>query len=490
MKLAKTLGGNPKELGLEVVRLLTEYIKENKHINKIEIAGVGFLNFYLENNYFQSLIDEINRLGSNYGQLYPEKKEKVMVEFVSANPTGPIHLGNGRGAPFGDTLAKILEKSGQEVWREYYVNDFGNQIKILGHSVLKDEKAEYQGEYIDKLNKENKLTDAFEVGQWAARKILEEIIQPSMENLGVKFDRYFSEESLHKSGEIEQVIDELKNSGLIYEKDGAFWFRATKFGDEKDRVVRKSTGELTYFGGDIAYHKNKFERGFDRVINVWGADHHGDVKRILGAVAALGYESQLEVILMQMVRVIKNGQEYKMSKRQGTYISIDDLIDEVGRDAVRFIFLMYSNNAHINFDIDLAKERSEKNPVYYVQYAHARICSILRKAQIINSKLQTNPKSKIQDLRLLVDERELELLKHLNKFPELIEDMARWRETHHLPTYLIQLSDKFHSFYADCQVINEVDLTMTSARIKLIKAVKTVLAEGLRLLGVNAPEKM
>jgi arginyl-tRNA synthetase len=490
MKLAKTLGGNPKELGLEVVRLLTEYIKENKHINKIEIAGVGFLNFYLENNYFQSLIDEINRLGSNYGQLYPEKKEKVMVEFVSANPTGPIHLGNGRGAPFGDTLAKILEKSGQEVWREYYVNDFGNQIKILGHSVLKDEKAEYKGEYIEKLHKENKLTDAFEVGQWAAGKILKEIIQPSMENLGIKFNEYFSEKKLHKSGQVEAVIKILQEKKLVYEKEGAIWFRAMEFGDEKDRVIRKSTGELTYFGGDIAYHKNKFERGFDRVINVWGADHHGDVKRVLGVVEAIGHKDKLEIILTQMVRVIKDGREYKMSKRQGTYISVDDLIDEVGKDAVRFIFLMYSNNAHINFDIDLAKERSEKNPVYYVQYAHARICSILRKSQTLNSKFQTNSKSEIQKLKLLVNERELGLLKHLNKFPELIDDMAKWREVHHLPTYLIQLADKFHGFYADCQVINEDDLMMTLTRLELVKATKTVLAEGLRLLGVSAPERM
>jgi arginyl-tRNA synthetase len=490
MKLAKILGKNPKELGLEMIELLAEYARKNEYINKIEIAGAGFLNFYLKDDYFQLLIDKINRLGSSYGRLDPEKKEKVMVEFVSANPTGPIHLGNGRGAPFGDTLAGILEKAGQKVWREYYVNDFGNQIKILGHSVLKDEKAEYRGEYIDKLNKENKLTDAFEVGQWAAGKILEEIIQPSMENLGIKFDEYFSEKKLYESGQVEAAIKILQEKKLVYEKDGAVWFRAMEFGDEKDRVIRKSTGELTYFGGDIAYHKNKFERGFDRVINVWGADHHGDVKRILGAAAALGYENQLEIVLMQMVRVIKNGQEYKMSKRRGTYISVDDLIDEVGKDAVRFIFLMYSNNAHINFDIDLAKERSEKNPVYYVQYAYARICSILRKSQTLNSKFQTNSKSEIQNLKLLADKRELELLKHLNKFPELIDDMAKWREVHHLPTYLIQLADKFHGFYADCQVIDEANPAMTLARIELIKATKTVLAEGLRLLGVSAPERM
>jgi len=490
MKLAKILGKNSKELGLEMIELLAEYTRENEYIDKVEIAGAGFLNFYLKDDHFQSLIDEINRSGSNYGQLDPEKKEKVMVEFVSANPTGPIHLGNGRGAPFGDTLASILEKAGQEVWREYYVNDFGNQIKILGHSVLKDEKAEYKGEYIEKLHKENKLTDAFEVGQWAAGKILKEIIQPSMENLGIKFNEYFSEKKLHESGQVEAVIKILQERKLIYQKDGAFWFQAMEFGDEKDRVIRKSTGELTYFGGDIAYHKNKFERGFDRVINVWGADHHGDVKRVLGAVEAIGHKDKLEIILTQMVRVIKDGQEYKMSKRQGTYISVDDLIDEVGKDAVRFIFLTYSNNAHINFDIDLAKDRSEKNPVYYVQYAHARICSILRKSQTLNSKFQTNSKSEIQNLKLLANERELELLKHLNKFPELIDDMAKWREVHHLPAYLIRLADKFHGFYADCQVINEDDLMMTATRIELVRAVKTVLAEGLRLLGVSAPEKM
>lgn len=506
LRLAKELKKSPQEVAVQIKRELelnppVSFFKKRGYIERIEIAGPGFLNFYLKNEYFQNLIEKINFQRKNFGNSKIGKNKKIHLDFVSANPTGPIHLGNGRGAPYGDTLANVLEKCDYNVWREYYVNDYGNQVKVLGHSILKDKESQYKGKYIDKLSKENKLTDPFEVGQWGAHKILEEIIEPSMKRLGIKFNKYFSEKSLHDEGKIDEVFKILKNplspplekgetGGFIYEKEGAIWFKASEFGDEKDRVIKKSDGLVTYFGADIANHKDRFDKGADKVIDIWGADHHGDVKRVLGAMEALGYKGKVEIILTQFVKVIKDGKEYKMSKRKGTYISLGDLLDEVGKDAVRFFFLMYSNNTHINFDINLAKEKSDKNPVFYVQYAHARICSILRKGDKPHLNPPLTKGRKQERLGLIEHKKELELLKHLNKFPELIINMAESRETHHLPNYLIALADKFHSFYNDCQVIDEENLELSRARIELVKSVKVVLSEGLRLMGVSAPEKM
>lgn len=482
------LAGRLKQSPIEISEKIAKKLNKNKigNIEKIEVVKPGFINFHLSKEYLQGLIPEINSLLGNYGDCELGGNKKILIDFVSANPTGPIHLGNGRGAPFGDSLGRVLEKCGFKIFREYYVNDYGNQIRILGHSVLKDNEAQYKGIYIDKLNKENKLKEPFEVGQWAAGKILKEIIQPSMKELGIGFDDYFSEKSLHDDGKIEKVFKALEKKKMIYDKDGATWFKASEFGDEKDRVIKKSDGLVTYFGADIANHKDRFDRGFDQVINVWGADHHGDVKRVLGSMEALGYENKVEIILTQFVRVIKNGEEYKMSKRAGTYISLSDLTEEVGTDAVRFLFLLYSNNTHINFDIDLAKEKSDKNPVFYVQYAHARICSILRNQK---SRIK-NQESKKIDYGLIKHLKELDLLRHLNKFPELIIEMAEVREIHHLPNYLIKLADKFHSFYNECKVLNDDDKELTQARIELIESAKMVLEEGLRLLGVSAPERM
>ncbi len=493
LKLAKKLNKQPREIAQRIKKELEKKLLEE--LKKIEMAGPGFLNFYLKEKYLQNLIEKINSQKEKFGSNQTGKNKKIHMDFVSANPTGPIHLGNGRGGPYGDALANILQKCGYKVWREYYVNDYGNQVKILGHSVLKDEEAQYKGDYIDKLHKELKKNRSsfakatedkpFKVGQWAANEILREIIQPSMERLGIKFDDYFSEKSLHEAGKIEETFKTLEEKKLIYKKEDALWFKARQFGDEKDRVIKKSDGTVTYFGADIANHKDRFGKGADKVIDIWGADHHGDVKRVLGAMEALGFKGKVEIILTQFVRVIKDGEEVKMSKRKGTYISVRDLLDEVGEDAVRFFFLMYSNNTHINFDIDLAKEKSEKNPVYYVQYAHARISSILRQDTI--TKRQGTKKI---DYKLIKHPKELELLKHLNKFPELIIEMAASREVHALPNYLIQLADKFHSFYGECQVIDEKNKNLTLARLELAKAVKIVLAEGLRLIGVSAPEKM
>ncbi|MFA4818087.1 MAG: arginine--tRNA ligase [Parcubacteria group bacterium] len=484
MVLGKMLKNNPMEIA-ESLKLGFKDLKKPSFedaFEKIEVVAPGYINFYLSQKYLQNKVVEINKQKEKFGNSKIGNGEKIHLDFVSANPTGPVHLGNGRGGPSGNSLANVLVKNGYEVWREYYINDYGNQIKVLGHSILKDSEAQYSGGYVDELKERIKLEDPFEVGQEAAKIIIEEIIKPSMERLGIYFDKYFSEKSLHDSGEVDKIFKDFRSRDLIYEKDGALWFRAEKFGDEKDRVVKKTSGEITYFGGDIAYHKNKFERGFNKVIDIWGADHHGDVKRVMGAIEALGYGGRAEIILTQFVRVLQDGKEIKMSKRKGTYVSIDDLVEEVGKDAVCFFFLMYSPDTHMTFDLDLAKERSEKNPVFYVQYAHARISSILRKSESFDLKTE--------NLQLLTNEKELSLIKELNKFPELVEEIAENYEVHRLPHYAIKLADKFHSFYNDCRVIDAENPELSQARLALVSAVKIVLAETLRLIGVSAPEKM
>jgi len=484
MVLGKKLKKNPLEIA-EALKLGFKDLKKPSFedaFEKVEVVAPGYINFHLSQKYLQDKIMEINAQKEKFGNSKIGKGEKIHLDFVSANPTGPVTLGNGRGGTLGDALANVLEKTGHKPWREYYVNDFGNQIKVLGHSILKDEEAQYQGDYIDELSKRVSGTDPFEVGQAAAKIILAEIIKPSMGKMGIAFDNYFLEKSLHDSGEVENIFKDFFAKDFFYENEGAVWFRAEKFGDEKDRVVKKTSGEVTYFGGDIAYHKNKFERGFSRAINVWGADHHGDVKRVMGAVEALGYGGKLTIVINQLLKVIKDGKEFRMSKRKGTYVSVDDLLEEVGKDAVRFFFLMYSPDTHMTFDLDLAKERSEKNPVFYVQYAHARISSILRKAE--------NFDLKAENLQLLTHEKELSLIKELNKFPELVEEIAQSHEVHRLPHYAIKLADKFHSFYNDYRVIDAENPELSEARLNLVNAVRIVLAETLRLIGVNAPEKM
>ncbi len=482
LKAAKKLKKNPREIA-ELIKseLEKDSAKENL-FSKIETAGVGFLNFYLSAEARGKEIEKINSAGARYGDNNIGKNKKIHLDFVSANPTGPIHLGNGRGGPLGDALANVWQKAGFEVWREFYVNDFGNQIKVLGHSILKDEEAQYRGEYIDELAKKNRETDPFIVGQAATKIILEEMIKPAMERLGIFFDEYFCESLLHKNGEVEKALEKLKLKDLAYEKDGALWFRAEKFGDEKDRVIKKSSGEMTYFGGDIAYHLNKLEkRKFDLAVNIWGADHHGDVARVKGAMEALGFGGKVKMILTQNLTVIKDGQEFKMSKRKGQYICLEDLIDEVGRDAVRFIFLAYSADSPMIFDIDLAKEKSNKNPVYYVQYAHARLCGILRKTKDFEKEKA--------DFTLLKNKKEIELARHLMRFPDLISEIANNYEAHRLTHYAIKLADKFHSFYHACRILDE-EKSLAAARRELVGATKIVLGETLRLLGVDAPERM
>ncbi len=505
--LTKEAGENP----IEVAEKLKEAIQSSAfsfpqqvaeipqsqafRFEKVEVAKPGFLNFHLSDKSLQLIVVKINEEKNKFGNSDVGNGKKIHFDFVSANPTGPVHIGNARGGPLGDTLANILEKCGYDPYREYYVNNAGNQIEILGHSVLGDDKAQYSGEYINEIkskikNQKSKLFDgnnAKEIGSEGVKIILENIIKPSMEKFGIKFDNYFSEKELQESGKVDEALNILKEKDLICEKEGALWFKSTEFGDDKDRVVQKSTGEKTYFGSDIAYHKEKLDRGFSKMIDIWGADHHGDVARIKGAMEALGYKDKLDIILTQFVRVMKGGKEMKMSKRAGTYVSVDDLLDEAGKDATRFFFLMHSADTHMNFDLDLAKERSEKNPVYYVQYAHARISSILRKAEELSLRFDLR-ESLRSNLRVTPKERTL--IFELVKFPDLVAEISQNYAAHYLPQYAISLADKFHSFYDECRVIDESNPDTTCMRLELVKAVKIVLAENLRLMGINAPERM
>ncbi len=478
--LAKEVGKSPMEVAEE---LKDKIAPKDAGLEKIEVAPPGFLNLYLSEKSLQKVVAEINEEKNKFGSSEIGKGKKIHLDFVSANPTGPVHIGNARGGPLGDTLANVFQKAGYEPYREYYLNDAGNQVEILGHSILGDSEAQYNGGYIEEIKNKIKESDPKKAGGAGLKIIVEEIIKPSMEKFGIKFDNYFSEKELQESGKVDEVIKILKEKDLIYEDEGAIWFKSTQFGDDKDRVVIKSDGQKTYFGSDIAYHKEKIDRGFDKLIDIWGSDHHGEVARTKGALAALGYQNKLDVILTQFVRAIKDGKEMKMSKRAGTYVSVDDLIDEVGKDATRFFFLMHSADTHMNFDLDLAKERSEKNPVYYVQYAHARIASILRKAENLNPTFNVGG-------ALTLNVRERALIFELLKFPDLVEEISKNYAAHYLTQYAIGLADKFHSFYNECRVIDEENLELTAVRLELVKAVQIVLSEVLRLMGISAPEKM
>ncbi|MFZ5982543.1 MAG: arginine--tRNA ligase, partial [Patescibacteria group bacterium] len=417
--IAMILAGKFRKAPMEIAENIKDEISkiQNADLEKVEVVSPGYINFTLANGYFGELLKKINKEKENFGNSPKESGEKYLVEFVSCNPTGPIHLGNGRGGPIGDILANVLEKTGAKVEREFYINDFGNQINVLGHSILKDQEAQYRGDYIDELSDDldKSLDDPMRIGNWGANKILEKFIKPTAEKSGIVFDNWFSEKKLHDEGKVEEIIDRLKSQNLVYEKDNALWYKSTEFGDDKDRVMKKSDGKYTYLAVDFAYHKDKLERGFNKLIDIMGADHFKETEVVKNFVEKiLGAENKISYILSQIVRVLKDGKEIKMSKRKGVYFALDDLIDEVGKDAVRFIFASYAPSSHINFDMNLAKEKSEKNPVYYVQYAHARIASILEKASVISHQSSA-------ELNLLTDEKELSLMRELAKFPELVE---------------------------------------------------------------------
>lgn len=481
--LAEKNKKNPQELAQALVQKINQ---KNKLFEKIEIAGNGFINLFLSKDAIFAELKKIKEKNKNYGALKPKKKLFIQIEFISANPTGPLTVGNARGGAFGDCLANVFKRAGHKAQREYYVNDCGKQILALGNSVLKNEKTLYRGDYIEKIGQKIKEKDPYLAGQAAAKIIIEEIIKKTIEKFGIKYDNWFFESNLHKKKETERIFTILREKDLIYKKEGAFWFKSSAFGDSRDRVLIKKDGEKTYLAGDIAYHRHKFEnKKYDKVINIWGADHFGDVAGLMAGTEALGHKGKLEIILMQFVSLMHSGKIIKMSKRKGSFVLLDDFLGAVGKDAARFFFLEKSADTHLNFDLNLAKERSAKNPVYYIQYAYARICGILKK-----SKMQiSNLKITIQNAKFLEHPSELELIKQLIRFPEVVEDCARDYQLQRIPKYALDLANDFHKFYQDCRVIGENEKIKRS-RIFLVFATKTILKNTLDLMGISAPEKM
>ncbi len=483
LKLANILKDSP----IKIAEKIKSEIKIDglfyKLFNKVEVAQPGFINFFISKEYLQKQVGDILKKKNKFSSLKIGKDQKINVEFISANPTGPLTLGNGRGGFCGDVLANVLEKAGHQVTREYYINDQGEQIIKLGHSVLGDSEAVYKGEYIEELRKKVGGGDAKEVGGKAAKIILDKMIKPTIKRMGIKFDVWFPEKNLYNRGEIEEAIKEFTKKGFTYKSEGAVWFKSKELEDDKDRVLVRADRIRTYFASDIAYLKNKIERGFKKIILFLGADHYGYVARLKAAAHVLGFDIEnLNAIVMQMVRLLKDGQEVKMSKRAGTYVTLDELLDEVGLDVARFFFLQRSADTHLNFDLNLAKKQSAENPVYYIQYAHARICSILRKAGIFLRFKKPN-------FALLKESQELNLVRQIIKLPEIIEDTVKDYQVQRLPQYAIDLADAFHKFYENCKVISK-DKKLSSARLSLILATKIVLKNTLDLMGISAPEKM
>ena len=502
MQSARALRCNP--------RVLAQYIVENldcPYVKKAEIAGPGFINFYLNPDWVYDMLARIVEAGENYGNLPKASDEKIQLEYVSANPTGPLHVGHGRGAAVGSALANLLKAAGYDVEQEYYINDAGNQMNNLARSV--------NARYLELLGKEiefpedgyhghdiidtaqriiNMYGDRFMQMEEAER--LEEFktiayqeklaaLKEDLERFNVRFDVWFSEKTLHEANKIKEACDRLLEKGYMYEQDGALWLKSTAFGDDKDRVVIRDNGVPTYFAADIAYHANKFGRGFDRVINLWGADHHGYIARMKAAMQCMGYQpEQLEILILQMVRLLRDGQEVKMSKRTGQSVTLNELIDEVGTDAARFFFVMRSIDSQLDFDLDLAKKKSNDNPVFYVQYAHARICSIMR--QVAEAGIKVQGKG---DYKLLTEPVEVDLIKKLGEYPEMLATAAKERAVQQVAHYVYDLAGLFHSAYNQCRILG-VNEDLQQARLAMVMAVGHVVRHALSILGVSAPEKM
>lgn len=496
----KSAPGDQKKIADKIKEKIESYNLDLKLFSRIEVAEKPVLiNFFSSKEYLQGETFKILEQKEGYGKKELMKignNQKINVEFISANPTGPLTLGNGRGGFCGDVLTNILNKAGFKAKKEYYINDTGEQIRKLGHSIIGDSQAVYKGKYIDELKKKIKGKDPEKVGKKAAKMILnsellgkEWGIKKTIKEMGISFDKWFSEESLYKNKEVDKILDYLKIKGLTFEKEEALWFKSTQSGDDKDRVLVKSNGERTYIASDIAYLKNKFERKFEKLIFFWGADHYGYVNRIKAAAEALGYKKeQIDIIIMQMVSIIWSGQNLRMSKREGVYKTIQELIESLGLDVVRFFFLTRSPDSQLIFDLDLAKEKSEKNPVYYVQYAHARICSILKKIKASSSIKTSEYKQSLNNLK---NPREMYLMDRLTRLLEVIEDTANDYQIQRVPQYAIDLATAFHEFYADkdCRVISRNE-ELKKARLSLILATKIVLKNTLDLMGISAPEKM
>jgi arginyl-tRNA synthetase len=501
MVAAKHLKINPRQFAQ---KLMDGMKVDPALIGKIEIAGPGFINFYFTVNFFRRQLAEIIAGGTQFGKNNSGRGLKTQVEFVSANPTGPLTVGHGRGAVYGDTVARLLEWTGYNVTREYYFNNAGRQMRVLGDSVrmryleLLGEKIDfpedyYQGEYIKEIaqqlidNHADKLKNEPAEGMFKAqaeREIFDDI-KKTLARIGVRHDVFFNENTLYETGQVKEVIEAFRQKELAYDLEGAVWFKATAFGGEKDKVIVKATGEPTYRLPDIAYHRDKLRRGFEFIIDVLGADHVATYPDVLAGMQALGYDpSKVKVLIHQFVTIMQGGEVVKMSTRKANFITLDELIDEVGADVVRYFFLMRGIGSHLNFDLKLAKEQSEENPVYYLQYAHARIASIIRHAQDQGHAMASSP-----DLALLTTAEEIGLMKMLIQFPDIIESCAATYEPHRLAEYLHDVAGSFHKFYHEHKVVSE-DAALTSARLALCHGVKIVLANGFAILGISAPEKM
>lgn len=504
--LSKELKVKPRELAQKIIDLMP---KDSGIIDKYEIAGPGFINFFLSPDVWRRNLDSIHDQKEKYGSSSELNGPRVLVEFVSANPTGPLHVGHGRGAAVGDSLARLLRATGFRVDSEYYVNDVGNQMNILGRSLyyryrelqgddVQFPENHYQGQYMKEMAIE--FADSAEANRikglqeseavpiasaYACKKILEGI-KDDLGVFGVTYDRYFSERELHESGRLVQALDELKRLGKAEQRDGALWFFMEDSQDEKDRVLVRATGEPTYFAADVAYHNDKMNRGYDLLVDIWGSDHHGYVPRVKAAIDAFGHSSdKLRVLLVQFVNLVRQGQKISMSTRSGEFITLREVLEEVGSDAARFFFLTKRCDSHLDFDLDLAKKQSSDNPVYYVQYAHARISSIFRIAQEkgIDADI-SNP-----DLSALDLPEELILMKKLADFPNVLREASEALEPHRVTFYLMELSELFHSYYHDNKILGE-DNRVKKARLYLVEAVRLVISNGLTILGVSAPDRM
>lgn len=504
--LSKELKTKPRDLA---AMLINSIDLESTDIERCEVAGPGFINFFMKPNCWYNRLMLVHEHKDRYGHKKELSGPRVLVEFVSANPTGPLHVGHGRGAAVGDSLVRLLRAAGWNVDSEYYVNDIGNQMNILGRSLwfrfrqLQGEEIEfpenhYQGDYMKELAVEfanspetQQIRNLDEpecillASRYACRRILDGI-QEDLSLFGVSYDKYFSERYLHESGRLQAALEKLKQLGKAEERDGALWFFMDDDQDEKDRVLVRATGEPTYFASDVAYHTEKIERGYDLLVDIWGSDHHGYVPRVKAAIEAFGFPSdRLKVLLVQFVNLIRDGQKISMSTRSGEFITLREVLDEVGSDAARFFFLTKRSDSHLDFDLDLAKKQSSDNPVYYVQYAHARIASIFRIAQEKGIAADyTNA-----DLNILNLPEEIALMKKLSDFPDVLSEAAQALEPHRITFYLMELAELFHSYYHDNKVLTE-DAEVKKARLFLVEAIRLVISNGLTILGVSSPVRM
>ena len=494
---------NPRQIAMRIAEKLAAH---RDLIERVEIAGPGFVNIFINPDVWRRLIPEIIQKGTNFGRSRIGAGRKVMVEFVSANPTGPLSIGHGRQAILGDSIARLLEATGHDVFREYYYNDAGRQMRILGEStraryleLLGEDftfpEDGYQGEYIIDISRSlleeqgdalKNHADVTPFKEQAERYIFKDI-SATLERMGIIFDNYFNEHSLYENGLIDDVVTELKAKGYVYEQDNAVWFKTTAFGQEQDRVIIKSSGEPTYRLPDMAYHREKFRRNFDWLINILGSDHIATVPDVLAGVQALGYDpGKITVVLHQFVTLTRDGKQVKMSTRKANFVTVDELLDEVGIDPVRFFFMMRKADSQLEFDLDLAKKQSQENPVYYVQYGYARLCAILRQAE---DKGFAVPQYTVEELKLLQEPEELKLLQTMSTFPATIEGSALELAPHKIIFYLMELAGQLHSYYNKHKVLTD-DIPLTQARLSMIKALQVVLKNALDMVGLSAPQKM